>query len=156
MPRLGDCRPLEDRFWEKVLIAPFYECWEWSAFCNSLGYGMFRIGKRMPLAHRVSYELNIGAIPNGLLICHKCDNPRCVRPEHLYAGTDADNSRDRVSRGRSFRPIGEKSHRAKLTESLAKEIRASNLSHNKAAAHFNISRGAVRDIRLRRSWTHID
>lgn len=156
MPRRGDCRPLADRFWEKVAIIPFHECWEWTAFCNPLGYGMFRLDKAMRLSHRVAYALTNGDIKPGMLVCHKCDNPRCVRPEHLYLGTDADNSRDRMERGGVFYPEGEKNHRAKLNEDQVREIRNSSLSHKEAADKYGVSYYAIKELRCRKTWAHID
>jgi hypothetical protein len=83
-----------ERFWSKVVKSD--GCWEWTA-CTNTGYGIFalrRNGKRQILAHRFSYELANGPISDGLYICHRCDNPLCIRPDHLFAGTQADNMRD--------------------------------------------------------------
>lgn len=122
--------PKEERFWEKVdkdgPIMPHMttQCWEWQAIVGSGGYGNFRVDKKMLPAHRVSYEFSYGAIPDGMFICHKCDNRRCVRPDHLFAGTQKDNALDRESKGRGIYPKGENSARAKLTNAQVMEIRA--------------------------------
>jgi hypothetical protein len=94
---------LEERFWSKVDKTD--GCWVWTASKNCEGYGRFnRFGKKRPNcegAHRVSYIISSGAeIPDGMLVLHKCDNPPCVNPEHLYLGSNADNARDKKDRGR--------------------------------------------------------
>ncbi len=93
-------RPIEERFFEKVVMIPFHDCWEWSAYKNAKGYGVIGDGRKTRLSHRVSYEIHFGKIPDGLLICHKCDNPGCNRPDHLFLGTPADNTRDMVEKKR--------------------------------------------------------
>lgn len=97
--------PSEDRFWAKVDKSG--DCWVWTAsvFRERLGYGKFQTGSnrgesRVAYAHRVSWELHFGPIPNGLFVCHHCDNPPCVRPDHLFLGTAADNVRDMDRKGR--------------------------------------------------------
>lgn len=87
-----------ERFWEKVNIVPG-ECWEWTAGIRN-GYGAFKLNGKAIDAHRVSYEAYNGEIPKGKIICHTCDNPKCVNPEHLYAGTYADNVHDMIKRNR--------------------------------------------------------
>lgn len=73
-------------------------CWEWSGLRSARGYGRFGHDSRR--AHRIAWELTFGPVPDGLLVCHTCDNPPCIRPEHLFLGTDADNARDMVAKGR--------------------------------------------------------
>jgi hypothetical protein len=89
------------RFWSKVRITP--ECWLWTARHTRKGYGMFKQGSLDRLAHRVAWEEVNGPIPPGLCVLHKCDNPPCVRPDHLFLGTQADNIADRDAKGRQAR-----------------------------------------------------
>ena len=79
------------------------ECWEWQGALNSKGYGCIAIHKVSQLAHRVSYELTYGAIPDNFQVCHHCDNPRCIRPAHLFTGTASDNMQDMARKGRHGR-----------------------------------------------------
>lgn len=92
-------RPLEERFWEKVRKGP--QCWEWTG-SRVRGYGYFGAWGRVRLAHRVSWQLRHGEIPPGLCILHRCDNPSCVRPGHLFIGTQRDNMQDAKRKGRTW------------------------------------------------------
>lgn len=89
---------LADRFWAKVDRSG--ECWTWTASAHSFGYGRFGIGRRVFTAHRVAWELVNGPVPGGLHVCHRCDNPPCVRPDHLFLGTAKENLRDMIAKGR--------------------------------------------------------
>jgi len=92
-----------DRFWKKVAIIPFHECWEWTGFKRDTGYGHINIDGFMMRAHRFSWTINYGPIPEGLLVCHKCDNPGCVRPDHLFLGTIQDNMTDKKIKKRGWK-----------------------------------------------------
>ena len=117
---------LPERFWPKVDRSAGPEaCWPWTGTQNaSLGYGQIGrggMGAGMAYAHRVSYELANGAIPDGMCVLHRCDNPPCVNPAHLYLGTIADNNRDAKAKGRTA--LGERNGQAKLTDEQVREIR---------------------------------
>src|ERR1039458_6208527 len=97
--------PLLDRFLGKIEFIPFHECWEWVAHKNKQGYGTFCLpDERNARAHRASWRLFMGVIPEGIFVCHRCDNPSCVRPEHLFLGTPRDNVLDALMKGRLRSP----------------------------------------------------
>jgi hypothetical protein len=135
---------------------PFSGCWIWTKTkLTEYGYGRIRLDGKDRLAHRVSYEQFIGAIPNGLLVCHHCDVRSCVNPDHLYVGTIADNMDDAVRRGWKKVLPGEKHQAAKLTEEAAREIKAKLTSIAEAAAKFGVSETTVKHIRYGITWRHI-
>lgn len=76
-------------------------CMEWKLSVTNKGYGRLRDGNKMKRAHRESYKVFVGNIPNGMFVCHKCDNPKCINPDHLFLGTSYDNMRDMVAKGRN-------------------------------------------------------
>lgn len=93
---------LAKRFWSKVDTSG--DCWLWTASLDHKGYGRFGVYKRHEGAHRMSYMLTYGDIPDKLEVCHRCDNPRCVRPDHLFLGTHAENMADQYAKGRNSPP----------------------------------------------------
>lgn len=133
------------------------ECWEWTGCKNGGGYGHIRDGSKMIGAHRLSYKLHIGPIPSGLKILHKCDNPSCVNPDHLFLGTQKDNMADMVAKGRSHHPHGEISSLSKLTEEQVLEIRSlyPDVSQASLASTFEVFQGTICKIVNRKTWRHI-
>lgn len=100
-------------------------CWVWTGYVNPKGYGQIGLsGRKLGLTHRVAYSLHYGVDPGSLLVCHRCDNPPCCNPAHLFLGTAGDNTRDMIAKGRVRAPRGERSGMAKLTDAQVEEIRA--------------------------------
>ncbi|KKL91034.1 hypothetical protein LCGC14_1898770, partial [marine sediment metagenome] len=128
IPPKRRCSPFADaaneaRFWAKV--DQKNGCWEWTASTQSRGYGCFGINGRIELAHRISYQHFYGSIPDGMQVLHRCDNPPCVNPLHLFLGTFQDNMDDRKVKGHNGLFSGERNGRAKLTTEEALAIRDS-------------------------------
>lgn len=149
--KLGD--RMAERFWSKVNKTD--TCWEWTG-CKSNGYGLFSpIGGKSIVAHRISYESNIGPIPKGLIVCHHCDNRACVRPDHLFLGTHDDNSRDMTSKERQAR--GQRIGTSKMTPEsvmmLYQKWLAGGVTQQKLADDFNVSHSNVRSIIFGISWS---
>lgn len=105
------------------------------------------------LAHRVAYELFIGPIPEGLVVCHRCDIPLCVNPSHLFLGTPMDNQRDKIKKGRQAK--GAKSGTPKLTEQDIREIRAASGSQQSIADRYGCSQVRVSQIKRGKGWRHV-
>ncbi len=117
--------PIETRFWRFVGEKLDNVCWEWQGNKNSRGYGIITDGKNKTTvyAHRISYEIHCSSIPSGMCILHKCDNPSCVNPDHLFLGTYKDNMVDMVSKGRMVSQKGELNNMSKLTNHDVKMIK---------------------------------
>lgn len=119
-------RSLSDRFWSKVPVRPFDGCWEWKGSTKGNGYGQINVRGKPCFAHRVSFEIENGAIEDGLIVRHKCDNPICVRPDHLETGSQKQNMIDMKTRGRErhFTHSGERNPAAKISDSDVSKIKA--------------------------------
>jgi hypothetical protein len=149
--------PVRDKFFSTGFEVLPSGCWHWSGKLTAGGYGYIPNGSRKKvIAHRASYEIHKGPIPKGLLVCHSCDNPPCVNPNHLWLGTDKDNSDDKISKGRANVPVGELASKAKLTERQVLKIRANRyLSDNDLAEEYGVWPATIWAIRTRKTWTHI-
>ena len=130
-------------------------CREWTGKKNHDGYGLLWLKGRHWRAHRVAYEVFVGRIPKGMHICHSCDNPGCVEPSHLWAGTNLDNVRDRNQKNRQFRAKGEANGRAKLTNSDVRAIRKSKETNTQISQKYGMSQANISQIRSRTLWPHI-
>lgn len=142
-------------FWAKVdKSGGPDECWQWTAFTNEDGYGKVRWGKPLWSAHRVSYLLAYGDFPLELEVCHTCDNPACVNPEHLFLGTHLDNMRDCARKGRNV--SGEANGMHRLTATQVIEIRQryadGETDQGRLAEEFGVDRSHVCKIVNRQKW----
>ncbi len=150
---------VERRFWSYILQPNDPSCcWPWQGQVDVNGYGRFnwRRGDTQ-LAHRLSYRLAHGELPADRFVCHRCDNPPCINPAHLFLGTQLDNMRDAAAKGRTASPDrrGEQVNTAKLSTADVIFIRGASASTAEVAAHFGISREQVSNIRKRRQWKHV-
>ena len=164
----ADVRPESERYWEKVDRSLGADaCWPWKAWRFHDGYGGFRARKTVR-AHRFAWELTNGAISDDLCVCHRCDNPPCCNPRHMFLGTQADNAADRDAKGRTaigvnsgaalhpeVRPRGERHTSAKLDEQAVRHIRKSDESYAALARRFGASPVAIRLAAIGKTWKHI-
>lgn len=146
---------LADRILARTSQGP--DCWEWTGSLNSTGYGQINIGNTPRLVHRVSWATFKGPIPDGMDVLHRCDNPKCVRPDHLFVGTHEMNMADKMAKKRHRFGVsrGVQHGCSVLTEKQVLQIRASTKTPQQIAEQFGISRRHVRDIRARVSWRHL-
>lgn len=153
---------IEDRFWSHV--AKSGDCWEWGGTRRRDGYGVFWTGERQVRAHRFAWELENAPIPDGLSLCHHCDNPPCVRPDHLFVGTQRDNLEDMTRKGRRRSGFlkqdqrGAKNNAAKLTEEQVAHIKgmaAAGHYQDDIARRFGITRANVSYI-TRKTWQGVE
>lgn len=150
------------RFWDKVNKNTDTGCWEWIGGKRDGRYGAFKLNGKNYRPHRLVYEwFNNKKIPNNLLICHKCDNPKCVNPEHLFLGTNQDNADDMVKKGRSSNGDdrkGENNLGNKLKNNDVLEIRKlikEGLTNIEIAKKYNVHHATISLIRLEKTWNHI-
>lgn len=176
MPRLN-CKPLPplsegdiERFWSKVDVCGSQSCWAWIAAQTQSGYGVFTVSSGGPfrsvqvMAHRVAYLIGIGSDPMGMLVCHRCDNPPCCNPSHLFLGTDKDNAEDRERKGRgvAFMRLhperaakGSRCRSAKLTEqsaALAVEWYNGGMPRREITGRLGVKVNAIAALVNRKTW----
>ncbi len=154
--------PLETRFWQFVQKST--DCWLWTGKLSKSGYGRIvsggsvTKGAKTLRAHRVSWELAFGSIPDGLQVLHHCDNPRCVRPDHLFLGSHIDNMVDRNAKGHY--PRGVRHPNAKLTDDAIREIRrlyaAGGFRQQDLADRYGVNQTLIGFIVRRIYWRHVE
>lgn len=148
-----------DRFWRKTVYV-HSGCCLWIGSASKHGYGTFGIGSRTDGSRRTvrttryAYEISFGPIPDGLYVLHKCDNPRCVNPDHLYLGDQKKNMQDMRERGRSNYVRGEKIGLSKLNEKQIAEIRSMNIPNTLIARKFDVTPATIGYIRNGKTWKH--
>ena len=148
-----------ERFYEKIMYEPNTGCWLWTAAYNEGGYGILRINKKNVRAHRLSYEMHVGPIPEGLFVCHKCDTPACCNPTHLFIEKyRGHNDQDRCDKGRTAK--GNRLPQSKLTTEKVKEIRflykTGKYTQQKLAYLYDIHQVTLHDIIKRITWKHVE
>lgn len=129
------------------------ECWNWTASKMAGGYGAFNWEGVTAKAHRLAWRHAFGDIPDGLNVCHHCDNRICCNPAHLFLGTHLDNARDRNSKSRQIKGVA--SPNAKLSDELVRLIRCEKVPHRVISAKYGISMALVSLVRTRKAWTHV-
>lgn len=152
--------PYEKRFWNKVDRRSEEECWNWTGCSRRAGsYGLIFVNKATGYmsAHRASWAMANGPIPDGMFVLHRCDNQRCVNPGHLFIGTQLDNSNDKVSKGRHI--VGARTRFVKLTEEQVLTIRLirnmTTKTYAELSAEFGVTKSAICSLVNRKSWKHI-
>ena len=159
-----------DRFWGHVDKKSETECWVWKKALCQRGYGKFQVGRKETKAHRLALVASGFEIPEGMFSCHKCDNPPCCNPNHLFIGSPADNQRDMANKGRSCigeknpsktRPElfrGERNHGHKLTEKIVSQLRENppiGANMNSEALKYSVSASVLRGAILGDTWKHL-
>ncbi len=156
IPAIGGTRLLSQVLMDRAEPVPEAGCWIWS-YSESNGkylkYGRQSFNGRVYHAHRLSYLLFRGPIPQGMRVCHSCDTPLCINPDHLWLGSDYQNCADKIAKGRHQH--GSRHWSAKLGESEVLEIRDSQDSFDHIAIRYGITVDNVKKIRSRRSWRHL-
>ncbi len=150
----------EERFWRKVKKGQNHECWNWLGCYNNSGYGQVRIDRKSILVHRFSWEIHKGKIPDEMCVLHKCDNPFCVNPNHLFLGTNQDNINDKMNKNRQPDLKGEKNGNSKLTLDQVKHIKQlcyeGKFLQKEIAKMFNMSYSLISDINKNKIWRHVN
>jgi hypothetical protein len=152
-------QPIENRFWSKVHKTE--GCWIWLAFKNRDGYGRFGIStgerKYVCLAHRFAWIITIGPIPKGMNVLHRCDNPACCHPDHLFLGTQQDNVADQMAKGR--KPKGEECFNATMSDEKVRHIKEAlkdtTVTKASIARRFDVHYFTLTQIAYGKSWAHI-
>jgi hypothetical protein len=143
--------PIKERFEKFINKTTESGCWLWTGADNGYGYGAFALRKyHVVAAHRLSWELYVGPIPDNMDVLHKCDTPPCCNPLHLFLGTHKDNMQDATHKGRL--PYGEKNHLSKLTEDKVKSIRKDTRSQADIAKEYCLHPSTVSYIKSGKTW----
>jgi len=145
--------PVEEMFEDRYIPEPNSGCWLWLGYGDKNGYGTFYPRGERWKAHRYSWFIHNGSIPDGLMVCHHCDMPACVNPNHLFLGTNKNNLQDMVDKGRG--PTGAKNPSAKLSEIDINPIRNDSRPYPEIAKDYDITAQNVCYIKQRKTWKHV-
>ena len=152
-------KTMDERFWEKVDKRGEDECWKWLGSKDKKGYGYFWDQIRNSKAHRYSWTIHYGRIQRDKIICHHCDNPSCVNPNHLFLGTHQDNANDREAKGRRKNVVGENSPNSKLTDddvrAIRKQYSSKNCTLDDLSKEFGVCFQQISRIINRKRWKHV-
>lgn len=149
---------LQETIMQASIPEPMSGCWLWERACQSRGYGQITVNGKVMLAHRASFEAFYDVdLDRGLKVCHRCDNPICVNPEHLFVGTQSDNMKDCANKGRIRTPhrAGAAHPMARISEEAVASIRNDPRSYRVIAAAFGVSKSTVHQIKTGKSWGHL-
>jgi len=149
--RVRDTGTLNERFHKKYIMAEKTGCWLWIGSCQGDGYATIQDGRRNLLATRLSYEIHFGDLQPTDKICHKCDIPSCVNPDHLFLGTDQTNATDKMQKGRNVH-VGGKSE---LTAEDVVYIRQSDLNNKILADQFNLTPKSIKNIKTKKTFSNV-
>jgi hypothetical protein len=152
---------LPQRFRAKYIQGSVDECWDWNGKRNPKGYGIIKVNNKEWYAHRVSFELHNGPIPEGLFACHKCDRPCCINPHHLFAGSSMDNTTDMIAKGRHVIKAqkGEEKYNSLLNDDLVRHIRQCRLLGETCisiATRLGVNSRTISNAAIGTSWSHIE
>lgn len=145
----------QDRFEAFVERIPEAGCWIWTGTVTRHGYGQIAVNRRPVSAHRYAYSIAFGSIPNGLCVCHRCDVRACVNPAHLFLGTNMENMRDKMAKGRHVSSVGERNGNAKLTNEQVLAIRSDSRSLREIAADYGVVDTTISHIKTGRNWSKV-
>lgn len=143
---------LAERLFGNCVPVPESGCWIWEGYLTKDGYGQITISDKGHRTHRVAWELVNGPIPHGMLVCHRCDTPTCINPNHLFIGSHSDNLRDAMNKGRKQPPPNP----GKLTAEQVVEIRNASEKQSVIAKKYGIVQQMVSSIKLRQTWKHVE
>lgn len=150
--------PIEERLWGRVNRNSPNGCWEWQGYKLQTGYGLIMFRGKQIGTHRVAWLLSTGIEQGQLHVLHKCDNPCCCNPDHLFLGTHQENMRDKCKKGRAYFAYGELTKNAKLTELQVKTIRQAHASGKpvlEMAKEYGVTEETIYNVVNRRTWKHI-